>query len=295
MKEEGKSFNLKGVTLNEEKKYLYLEKAKKGTVYSLVIGMLFMIWLPYLWLILTSLQKELHLYSYPPPIFPKEITLEAYRFIFNDAKFVNALYHSLVVSFTTAAICLTAGTLGAYAIARLRFPFRNTLYFSLMIIYMLPGIAMLIPLLIIIRKLGLIDTHLGIILALSAFLLPLVTWFLKGLFEGVPIDLEKAARVDGCTRLQSLIRVILPISSPGIAVTAIFAILTSWNELMFAKVLGVFNIRLVTPAISDWITPYDIHFSELSAGSIVASAPLLIVVLILQRYIIQGLTEGAIK
>ncbi len=279
----------------EQTKYLYLEKGRKLLVYSLIIAMLLMIWLPYVWMILTSLQKELDLYNYPPPILPKKLTLESYKFVLKDEKFVNSLYHSAIVSFTTTAICLTAGTLGAYAIARLRFPFRNTLYFSLMILYMLPGIAMLIPLLIIIRKLGLIDTHLGIILALSAFLLPLVMWFLKGLFESVPLDLEKAARVDGCTRLQSLSRVILPISSPGIAVTAIFAILTSWNELMFAKVLGVFNIRLVTPAISDWITPYDIHFSELSAGSIIASAPLLVIVLILQRYIIQGLTEGAIK
>lgn len=281
--------------MNDQNKYFYLEKGKKLLVYSTIIGMLLIIWLPYFWMVLTSFQRELDLYKYPPPIFPKKITLASYSFVFQDEKFVNALYHSLIVSFTTTAICLTVGTLGAYAIARLRFPFRNTLYFSLMILYMLPGIAMLIPLLIIIRKLGLIDTHLGIILALSAFLLPLVTWFLKGLFENVPLDLEKAARVDGCTRLQSLIRVIFPISAPGIAVTAIFAILTSWNELMFAKILGVFNIRLVTPAIADWITPYDIHFSELSAGSIVASAPLLIIVLILQRYIIQGLTEGAIK
>ncbi|MGH2488210.1 MAG: carbohydrate ABC transporter permease, partial [Candidatus Limnocylindria bacterium] len=161
-------------------------------------------------------------------------------------------------------------------------------------IYMLPGIALLIPLIAIFRTLGLIDTLPGMILGHIALILPLVTWLLVSAFEGVEPDLEHAARIDGAGRFDALRRVVIPLTIPSIATTAVFAFVLSWNELLFSRVLYVSSTPMLAPSIVNLMDPINRIEPQLSAAGLIASVPVLILALVMQRYLIRGIGEGAV-
>jgi multiple sugar transport system permease protein len=198
------------------------------------------------------------------------------------------------VSTIAAVLTTILALLGAYAIASLRFPGRRALFTTVMLIYMLPGIALLVPLVAIFRTMGLVDTLPGMILGHMALILPLVTWLLVGAFESVAPDLEHAARIDGAGRFEALRRVVIPLTVPSIATTAVFAFVLSWNELLVSRVLSVSSTPMLAPSIVNLMDPINRVEPLLSAAGLIASVPVLILALAMQRYLIRGIGEGAV-
>jgi multiple sugar transport system permease protein len=168
------------------------------------------------------------------------------------------------------------------------------MYTTVMLIYMLPGIALLVPLVAIFRNLGLVDTLPGMVLGHMALLLPLVTWMLVSAFASVPPDLEHAARLDGAGRFEALRRVVVPLTVPSIAAAAVFGFVLSWNELLVSRVLSVSSTPMLAPGIVNLMDPINRSEPLLSAAGLIAAVPVLILALLMQRYLIRGIGEGAV-
>jgi multiple sugar transport system permease protein len=243
--------------------------------------------------VLGSLQRPVDLLT-GPHVIPPQPTLDQYARLLNIAYLSEGIRNSLIVSTTAAIVATLLALLGAYAIASLRFPGRRAVYTGVMLIYMLPGIALLVPIVAIFRTFRLIDTLPGMILGHIALILPLVTWLLVSAFEGVEPDLEHAARIDGAGRFDALRRVVVPLTVPSIATTAVFAFVLSWNELLFSRVLYVSSTPMLAPSIVNLMDPINRVEPQLSAAGLVASVPVLILALVMQRYLIRGIGEGAV-
>jgi multiple sugar transport system permease protein len=261
----------------------------------LTLGVVLMIVVPFgLVVVLGALQRRVDLLT-GPHVIPPAPTTVAFDQLMRIPYFEAGLRNSLLVS-TTAAIATTLlGLLGAYAIARLRFPGRAASYTAVMLAYMLPGVAILVPLVAIFKGLGLIDTLPGMALGHIALTVPLVTWILIGTFDGVEPDLEHAARIDGASRLQAIRRVVLPITVPSVVTAAVFAFVLSWNDLLVSKVLYVGRTPMLAPAIVNLMDPINRIEPQLSMAGLIASVPVLTLALLMQRYLIRGLGEGAVK
>lgn len=246
-------------------------------------------------LVLGSFMSEQDLLGSTPRIFPSRPTVQWYRILWERDNFLDSIRNSVIVA-TSAALFLTlAGILGAYALARIRFPGRTAVYNTVMLAYMLPGIALLVPLVFVFRGLGLIDTLPGMFLGHSALLLPLIVWLLIGAFEAVEPDLEYAPRVDGATRWRTLRMVIVPVTIPTVATVAVFAFVLSWNELLFSRVLAVSQIQMLSAEILKLMDPIVRVEPMLAAAGLISSIPVILLALLMQRYIIREIGEGSVK
>jgi multiple sugar transport system permease protein len=259
------------------------------------LGVVLMIVVPFgVVVVLGSLQRRVDLLT-GPHVIPPAPTTVAFDQLMRIPYFEAGLRNSLLVSTTAAIVTTLLGLLGAYAIARLRFPGRSATYTAVMLAYMLPGVAILVPLVAIFKGLGLIDTLPGMAIGHIALTVPLVTWILIGTFDGVEPDLEHAARIDGASRLQALRRVVLPLTVPSIVTAAVFAFVLSWNDLLVSKVLYVGSTPMLAPAIVNLMDPINRIEPQLSMAGVIASVPVLMLALLMQRYLIRGLGEGAVK
>lgn len=261
----------------------------------LALGIVLLIVVPFgLVVVLGSLQRRVDLLT-GPHVIPPAPTTVAFDQLMRIPYFEAGLRNSLLVSTTAAIVTTLLGLLGAYAIARLRFPGRSATYTAVMLAYMLPGVAILVPLVAIFKGLGLIDTLPGMMIGHIALTVPLVTWILIGTFDGVEPDLEHAARIDGASRMQALRRVVLPLTVPSIVTAAVFAFVLSWNDLLVSKVLYVGSTPMLAPAIVNLMDPINRIEPQLSMAGVIASLPVLTLALLMQRYLIRGLGEGAVK
>jgi multiple sugar transport system permease protein len=261
----------------------------------IAVGIVLIILVPYGFVVvLGSLQTRADLLSGPHVIPPTPTTI-AFDQLMRIPYFSAGLRNSLIVSTTAAIVTTLLGLLGAYAIARLRYPGRGASYTSVMIAYMLPGVAILVPLVAIFKGLGLIDTLHGMTIGHIALTVPLVTWILIGTFDAVEPDLEHAARIDGASRLQAIRRVIVPVTVPSIVTAAVFAFVLSWNDLLVSKVLYVGSTPMLAPSIVNLMDPLNRIEPQLSMAGLIASVPVLTLALVMQRYLIRGLGEGAVK
>ena len=261
----------------------------------LALGVVLMIVVPFgVVVVLGSLQRRVDLLT-GPHVIPPAPTTVAFDQLMRIPYFEAGLRNSLLVSTTAAIVTTLLGLLGAYAIARLRFPGRSATYTAVMLAYMLPGVAILVPLVAIFKGIGLIDTLPGMAIGHIALTVPLVTWILIGTFDGVEPDLEHAARIDGASRLQALRRVVLPLTVPSIVTAAVFAFVLSWNDLLVSKVLYVGSTPMLAPAIVNLMDPLNRIEPQLSMAGVIASVPVLMLALLMQRYLIRGLGEGAVK
>ncbi len=259
------------------------------------LGVVLLIVVPFgVVVVLGSLQRRVDLLT-GPHVIPPAPTTVAFDQLMRIPYFEAGLRNSLLVSTTAAIVTTLLGLLGAYAIARLRFPGRSATYTAVMLAYMLPGVAILVPLVAIFKGLGLIDTLPGMAIGHIALTVPLVTWILIGTFDGVEPDLEHAARIDGASRLQALRRVVLPLTVPSIVTAAVFAFVLSWNDLLVSKVLYVGSTPMLAPAIVNLMDPLNRIEPQLSMAGVIASVPVLMLALLMQRYLIRGLGEGAVK
>ena len=250
---------------------------------------------PLYWMVVASFTAESELFG-SPTLWPRNVSVEHYRALFRERDFWVPIRNSLVVAGSTTLLCVTIGALAAYALARLRFRWKRTILAFILAVTTFPQIAIVSPLYMLLRSLRLIDTYPGLVLPYVTFAMPLAIWLLVGFFRQMPDDLEDAARVDGATRWQGFLRIIVPLSAPALAATAILVFLYCWNEFLFALSFTLGPDRQTVPvAIALFRGQYQVPWGEVLAAAVVATIPVALIVLAFQRRIVQGLTAGAVK
>ncbi|WP_322807872.1 carbohydrate ABC transporter permease [Thermanaerothrix sp.] len=272
-------------------------------LYILVVIIVVWTIAPYLWLIISSFSSKLDLLTVPLRWIPSRPTLENYRSLFfeyggesvNVRLFIKSLTNSVIISLSTMGIATILGVLAAYAIARLRFRGNQGMILTMMSIQLIPPIILVIPLYVIMRQAKLLDTHLGLIIVDLSIALPLVIWLMRSYFASIPSELEDAARIDGCTYLDALFRIVLPLSGPGLVSVMIFAFIASWNEYLYAFIYTNINAKTLPVLIGEFSTKLGLEYLKIAAAGVLASLPPVFLALIFQRFIIRGLTAGAIK
>jgi multiple sugar transport system permease protein len=251
---------------------------------------------PFVWQFLTAFQEDRNLIAATPSFLPDPATLTHFANIFIVKKFHIYLRNSLIVAGIATAIGLTFGAMAAYALARLNIRRRFGLLGLILSISMFPQIAIVAPLYLLAAQLGLLDTYAVLVIVYVALGLPLVIWVLFGYFSTIPREIDDAARVDGAGPVRTLLSIIIPMSLPGVVTTGLISFIASWNEFMFALAFtSDLSVQTVPVGIANFQTLYYVPWGDLAAASVVVTVPLVLLVLIFQRYIIEGLTQGAVK
>jgi multiple sugar transport system permease protein len=259
---------------------------------------LMLVWtlVPFYWMIATSLKADREIYGFEATLVPRHPTLAAYERLFSTTPFVKYVRNSTIIAGASTVTSLVFGCLGAYALARLRFPGRRLIARGLVFTYLVPPSLLFIPLFAVMSVLRLIDTHEGLILAYLGFTVPFSTWLLMGYFRSVPLELEEAALVDGCTRLGTLFRVILPVSLPALAVVAFFSFTQSWNEFLYANVfVNSVEVRTITTGLTLFIVEDVFFWGPMMGAAFLSTLPPLAIYLVFQRWVVKGLTLGGVK
>lgn len=254
--------------------------------------------LPIYWMVTISLKTEVDQFAAPPKWVSFSPTLAHYKNAFGERSFGQYLATSATVSVLSTICALVLGTLAAYGLARFRWPRRMNTRLSLWILStrMFPPIVTAIPLFLLMRDLFLLDSIAALVIAYTAFNLPFVVWMMRGFFLELPKELEEAALVDGDSRLGALRRVILPLAAPGLAATAVFCLIVCWNEFLFALILTQTDAAMTLPVgIAGRVTQYEIEWGVMSAAGAVAMIPIMVFALAVQRYLVRGLSLGAVK
>lgn len=271
---------------------------KRIARYSLVLFALLAALAPVYWMITISLKREIDQFAVPPHWFSFTPTLEHYADAFLSRSFGQYLLNSAVVAVSSTLCALVLGTIAAYALARFRLPFGLDRKLSLWILStrMFPAIVTAVPLFLMMRDLRLLNTQLALVIVYTGFNLPFVVWMMRGFFAEVPRDLEEAALMDGDSRLGAFRRVVLPLVAPGLAATAVFCLIVSWNEFLFALVLTQTDAAMTLPVgIAGRVTQYEIKLGVMSAAGVVAMLPILAFAMAVQKYLVRGLSLGAVK
>ena len=266
--------------------------------YILLTGALVATIAPVYWLLTISLKTEVDQFASPPAWFWFSPTLDHYYDAFVTRSFGQYLITSAIVAVSSTIIALIIGTLAAYSLARFRLPYNldNKLSLWILSTRMFPAIVTAVPLFLMMRDLRLLNTRLALIIVYTAFNLPFVVWMMRGFFAELPRDLEEAALVDGDSRLGALWRIVLPLVAPGLVATAVFCLIVSWNEFLFALVLTQTDEAMTLPVgIAGRVTQYEIKWGVMSAAGAVAIVPILVFALAVQKYLVRGLSLGAVK
>jgi multiple sugar transport system permease protein len=268
---------------------------KTAIFYILVSAVVFYCSGPFLWQAVTSVKPDSEI-TRMPPVLPHEPTAAHYVSVFTNHPFSRIILNSLIVATCTTVLSLAAGSLCAFGLAKLRVRYSALILIFVLSVSMFPPIATVSPLFIIIRALGLRDTWWGLILTYTTFSLPLCIWILTNFFRGIPDDIYLAAKIDGCSNLQAFYKIILPLSAPGIFTTAILVFIFSWNEFLFALTFTATPAsRTIPVGIALFPGLHEVPWGEMAAASIIVTLPLVFLVLLFQRRIIEGLTAGAVK
>ncbi len=271
---------------------------KRAGKYLLLLVALFFFVSPVYWMLTISLKSEVDQFATPPAWLLFSPTIEHYVDAFVTRSFLQYLITSAIVSIASTLSALVIGTLAAYSLARFRLPYKldNKLSLWILSTRMFPAIVTAVPLFLMMRDLRLLNTRLALVIVYTAFNLPFVVWMMRGFFAELPRDLEEAALVDGDSRLGALWRVVLPLVAPGLAATAVFCLIVSWNEFLFALVLTQTDASMTLPVgIAGRVTQYEIKWGVMSAAGAVAIVPILVFALAVQKYLVRGLSLGAVK
>lgn len=250
---------------------------------------------PFAWMIMTSLTPTAALNANGVSLSPAAWSGDNYVRLFEQTSFLKNMMDSLIIAGGTVVVGLIVSVTAAYAFSRFRFPGRKLLMLQFLLINMFPIVLLILPLFVLMRKFGILDTHLGLILANATVAIPFAVWMLTSYIGAIPKSLDEAAMTDGASRLTALRKVVLPLTMPGIISTGIYIFITAWNEYLYALTLGGRNVRPVTVAIQTLIGEYQIEWGLLAAGAVVGAMPATILFLLVQRRLVGGLTQGAVK
>jgi multiple sugar transport system permease protein len=277
---------------------------RKLLLFLLTLPVFIFIFFPILWLLSASLSTQVELFTVPPHWIPQHPTLQNYMdIIFPNLAassvprtFAIALLNSIKIASTVTVICLVIGSLAAYALVRIPFRLNRSIHLGIIGTRMIPEVSLVLPLFIIASSLQLINKPVVLIIAYMSFALPYAIWLMAAYFQTVPIELEEAARLDGCTRLGILFRVVMPISVPGLVSTAMFIFLLAWDEFFYALIFtSTLAAKTAPVAIAEFVGRYVVNITGMMAGGVVVAIPPVLLALIFQRYIVSGLTAGAVK
>ncbi|SDA98150.1 carbohydrate ABC transporter permease [Mesorhizobium qingshengii] len=260
-----------------------------------VLVIVFFAMAPFAWMILTSLTPTAVLNATGVSISPSGWSFDNYVRLIEQTSFLKNMLDSLIIAVGTVLVGLLVSVTGAYAFSRFRFAGRKAIMLQFLLINMFPIVLLILPLFVLFRKLNILDTHFALILANATAAIPFAVWMLTSYVGAIPKSLDEAAMTDGCSRLTALRRVVLPLMMPGIISTGIYIFITAWNEYLYALTLGGRNVRPVTVAIQTLIGEYQIEWGLLAAGAVVGALPATLLFLLVQRRLIGGLTQGAVK
>ena len=273
-------------------------------LFLLTLPVFFFIFFPVLWLFSASLSTQAELYAIPPHWIPQHPTLQNYLDIIFPSlatssvprTFAVALLNSVKIASAVTVICIVIGSLAAYALVRIPFKFNRSIQLGIIATRMIPEVSLILPLFILASSLGLINKPVVLVAAYMSFALPYAIWMMIAFFQSVPVELEDAARIDGCSRLGILFRVVMPISVPGLVSTAMFTFLLAWDEFFYALIFtNTLASKTAPVAMAEFVGRYALNINGMMAGGILAALPPVILAFIFQRYIVSGLTAGAVK
>lgn len=292
--------NKQHVLLNTTARPLEQQRLRKAflqraLLFTVAVAIVTIIVFPYYWMIASSLQGK-SVFQWPPEIIPGTVTLSAYQRVFE--KYTVALWfrNSFVVSTMTALLSAAISINAGYALSRFRTRINSLFGLVVLLTQMLPATLLVIPFYVIFRELKLINNLLGVILANTTFALPLSIWLMKGFFDSIPADLEEQAQVDGCRRVGAFYRITLPLALPGLVVVAVFAFMISWDEFFFARTLiSSQDLWVLSVGLNSFQGQYTVEWNEMMAAAVVFTIPAALFFLLIQRYLIRGLTGGAVK
>ncbi|GAK58709.1 ABC transporter, permease protein, MalFG family protein [Candidatus Vecturithrix granuli] len=264
-------------------------------IFSLLfLGLL--VFAPFYWIFSASVKSPQEIISRTPTLFPQTFTLQHYDKLLSSSDYPTYLRNSVIVALWTMSITVVLSTLAAYGLYRIKFPGRQAIFRIILATYAFPGVLLLIPLYSFMSAIGLIDKLAALVIVNVTFAAPFAVWMLQAFFRTIPSDLEEAARLDGATLLQTLLKIILPLSAPGIASIAIFAFIMSWTEYMFASILVNSEASRTLPVgLAGIIGQYQIDWGLLLAGATLTTLPVILLFSFVGRHFVEGLTTGAVK
>ena len=264
--------------------------------YLILIIVSFLVLFPIYWIVTMSFKIRIDIITLPPKWIPYRITLSNYQWILSFTGFLRALKNSAIVSAVSTLLALCVGVPAGYSFSRFKFKGRDSLYFWIITTRMTPPIGIIIPFYMIWIHLGLLDTYASLIITYLVINLPLVIWLMKGFFDEIPSSLEEAAMVDGCSPLSAFLRVALPLAIPGLMATAIMSFVMIWNEFFFALILTVRNAQTAPVVVATMVTHgLEFKWGELAAAGVICMLPAMVFTVIAQKYLVRGLTMGAIR
>ena len=274
-----------------------LRRALPGAAaYLVLIFFSVFVLVPVLWMVSTAFKTAQETMTNPPVWIPKTITFEAFGHLWSEYPFTQFFKNSFIITMLSMVVSVVCACLAGYGLTRFHFRGRSAMMTFVLVTQMFPSVMLLVPFYSIISQFGLIDTHLGLILVYTSFTTPFCTWMMLGFFKSLPLDLDEAARIDGASVWQTFWRVILPLTLPGIASTCIYSFITSWNEYMFAFILTRSpDMRTLSVGIAEMNGYQQVLWNDMMAASLIASLPLIVLFVCLQRYFTSGLTAGAVK
>jgi ABC-type glycerol-3-phosphate transport system permease component len=251
---------------------------------------------PFFWMVSTSFKPLREIFVSPPNFLPKNFTLANFVQLFEQTRFLTYFRNSVFVSTLTVIFTMAIATAGAYSLTRYKFYGREKIASLILFTYMFAPIMIIIPFYVLIKKIGIANTHLALIMAYTAFCLPFSLWLLRAFFQSIPLVLEEAALVDGATRLRAVVHVILPLALPGIIATGIFTFILAWNDYIFVRILITSdNLKTLSVGIADLYNATVIDWGMIMSGGMLITIPVLVFFIFIQRYLIAGWGAGAVK
>ncbi|MED4956443.1 carbohydrate ABC transporter permease [Paenibacillus sp. FSL R5-0527] len=269
---------------------------KSSLLYVMVLIFLGFILLPYVWQFLTSIKPLAEISAIPAKWVPSKINVEYYFNVFQKHPFARYLFNSVIVATMTTVVSILIGASASYALARLRFKGKKVILLSILTISMFPTISTVSPLFLILKNMNLLNTYAGLVIPYTTFALPMAIWLLTNFFSQLPKGFEEAATIDGCSRLQTFFRIMLPLIKPATFSVALLVFINAWNEYIYSLTFMTDDsMRTVPVGIALFPSNYELPWGDMAAASIVVTVPLIALVLIFQQKIIAGLTSGGIK
>ncbi len=261
-------------------------------------GAVLVLWgaFPFLWMLSTSLKRSSEVFATPPTLVPRHLTLGNFARLLTETNFTTYFRNSLTVSCATVALTLGVSALGAYGLTRFRFRGRETIAGLILLTYMFAPIMIIIPFYIVVKQLGLVNTHLALVLSYTTFCLPFCLWLLRAFFQSVPLELEEAALVDGAHRGRAVWHVVLPLALPGIIAAGIFTFILAWNDFLFALVLiSSDELKTLPVGVNDLFNATIVDWGMITAAGVMITVPTVGFFAGVQRYLIRGWGSGGLK
>ena len=266
-----------------------------GNILTIIVLVIMLF--PFVWLILTTFKQPVEFLTWPPVFFPSHPTLANYQAVLKVQFIGRYFLNTLIIASASTFLAVTLGSSAAYALARIKFPFNINAIIAIWILItrMYPAVATAVPYFVLIQRLGLLDKHLALIITYTSFNLPFVVWLMLGFFQAIPKDLEKAAIVDGTSMWERFTKIVLPLAKPGLIATTILSFILGWNEFLFAVILTSLKAKTVPVVMAGFITDKGLDWGTMSALGTMLVMPVIILAWMSQKYLIRGLTLGAVK